>query len=60
MNDLRTPVGLFFSLSGIILVVTGVATDNRAPLESANVDLYCGASVLAFGALMLWLAARRS
>jgi hypothetical protein len=56
MKDLRTPIGIFFSLIGAILAVTGVAAGYRAPLESANVNLYCGASMLIFGAVMLWLS----
>lgn len=60
MNDLRTPIGIFFSLVGLILVATGVMTDNRAPLEAANVNLYCGAPMLVFGGVMLWLARRNA
>jgi hypothetical protein len=60
MRDLRIPIGSFFTLTGVILVVTGVVTQNRAPLETANVNLYCGISILAFGGLMLWLARRGS
>ncbi|MGD0301369.1 MAG: hypothetical protein ABSE86_30190 [Bryobacteraceae bacterium] len=60
MRDLRTPIGLFFTLAGVILAVTGVVTENRAPLETANVNLYCGVSILIFGGVMLWLARRRS
>lgn len=58
MNDLRIPIGMFFALVGVILCATGLAADYRAPLESANVNLYCGASMLIFGAAMLWLARR--
>jgi hypothetical protein len=54
MRDLRIPIGLFFTLAGLILAITGVATDNRAPLETANVNLYCGVSMLVFGELMVW------
>jgi len=43
---------------GAILCVTGIAVDYRAPLESANVNLYCGASMLVFATVMLWLARR--
>jgi hypothetical protein len=60
MRDLRIPIGSFFTLTGVILVVTGVVTQNRAPLETANVNLYCGISILVFGGLMLWLARRSS
>jgi hypothetical protein len=60
MRDLRIPIGLFFALAGVILAVTGLVTENRAPLETANVNLYCGVSILIFGGVMLWLARRRS
>jgi hypothetical protein len=60
MRDLRVPIGLFFGLTGIILAVTGLVTENRAPLETANVNLYCGVSILIFGGVMLWLARRRT
>jgi hypothetical protein len=60
MRDLRIPIGLFFALAGVILAVTGVVTENRAPLETANVNLYCGVSILIFGGVMLWLARRRT
>jgi len=33
-------------------------TENRAPLETVNVDLYSGLSILVFGGLLLWLARR--
>jgi hypothetical protein len=56
MRDLRRPIGIFFSLTGAILTITGIATSYRAPLEAANVNLYCGASMLLFGAVMLWLS----
>lgn len=58
MNDLRVPIGIFFALVGVILCATSLAADYRAPLVSANVNLYCGASMLVFGAVMLWLARR--
>jgi hypothetical protein len=60
MRDLRIPIGLFFALAGVILAVTGLVTENRAPLETANVNLYCGVSILIFGGVMLWLARRRT
>lgn len=47
---------MFFSLTGAILAITGVAASYRAPLESGNVNLYCGASMLLFGGIMLWLS----
>jgi len=60
MSDLRIPIGTFFALVGAILCFVGAATGYQAPLESANVNLYCGISMLTFGALMLWIARRKS
>jgi len=60
MRDLRIPIGSFFALVGAIIAATGLITQNRAPLEAANVNLYCGASMLIFGLVMLWLARRSS
>jgi hypothetical protein len=60
MADLRTPIGIFFLLLGLILGVMGVTAGYRAPLESANVNLYCGLAMLSFGGVMLWLTRRNS
>ena len=60
MNDLRIPIGLFFSLVGLMLVIAGLALDYHAPLTSVNVNLYSGISMLVFGSVMLWLARRAS
>ena len=60
MSDLRIPIGIFFTLVGLLVGITGLATSYRAPLESANVNLYCGISILIFGGVMLWLARRSS
>jgi hypothetical protein len=60
MRDLRIPIGSFFTLVGVILLLTGAVSVNRAPLETANVNLYCGFSMLLFGGVMLWLARRSS
>ena len=57
MMDLRVPVGCFFTLLGLILMGMGVlAPETRAALTTANVNLYCGLVMLAFGAAMLLLA----
>jgi predicted phage tail protein len=57
MLDLRIPSGWFFALLGAILVAMGIfAPETRAALTEANVNLYCGAGMLAFGAFMLILA----
>ena len=60
MLDLRIPTGLFFATTGIILTGLGVfASGLRAALSDANVNLYSGASMLVFGAFLLFLAYRK-
>ncbi|MFB3829696.1 MAG: hypothetical protein ACE15B_23200 [Bryobacteraceae bacterium] len=57
--DLRVPSGLFFLCVGLILTVMGIAAPGtRAAMTQANVNLYCGLFMLAFGAVLLWLARR--
>jgi hypothetical protein len=61
MGDLRTPIGLFFGIIGLILLIVGVADPGaRADLTQVNVNLYCGLSMVIFGSVMLWLARRSS
>jgi amino acid transporter len=55
MLDLRLPSGLFFAITGVLLL--GVSFSNpHAPMTDANVDLYAGAAMLAFGLALLGLA----
>jgi hypothetical protein len=60
MSDLRVSIGAFFAIAGAIVTATGFLSAERAPLDTANVNLYAGAAMLAFGVIMLWLARRRS
>ncbi len=60
MRDLRIPIGFFFALIGAILAITGLVAENRAPLETGNLNLYCGVCMLVFAGVMLWLARRSS
>jgi hypothetical protein len=57
MNDLRNPIGLFFALVGLMLAYDWRET---APLTSAPVNLYVGATMILFGVVMVWLARKRS
>jgi len=57
MSDLRLPIGIFFVMTGILLVVAPAA---RAPLADVPVNGYAGTAMLIFGGAMLWLARRRS
>jgi len=60
MLDLRIPTGLFFAAVGLILLAMGVFfPSERAALTEANVNLYCGLVMLAFGGGMLALSRKR-
>jgi hypothetical protein len=60
--DIRLPMGLLFSLLGVILAVYGLASDH-AMYEThslgQNVNLRWGVIFVLFGAVMLWLARRK-
>jgi hypothetical protein len=59
MLDLRLPSGLFFAITGLILIVLGVVNpESRAPLTPLNINLYEGVAMVAFGAFLLLLSAR--
>jgi hypothetical protein len=61
MLDLRKPTGWFFLLLGVILLGCAfLAPDLRAPLTTANVNLYTGMAMSIFGGVMLWLAKAQS
>jgi hypothetical protein len=54
--DLRLPIGLLFTLLGVLLAGYGLA---RPTLTlGVNINLTWGTAILAFGVLMLALAAR--
>ncbi len=62
--DIRWPIGLMFSLLGLMLVIYGFATGGNAELYhhslDINVNLYWGLLLLVFGGSMLTLAWRGS
>ncbi len=58
--DLRLPIGLLFTLLGLLLLVYGFLSD-RALYEASlgiNVNAWWGLVMLLFGAVMLALARR--
>ncbi|HWR52389.1 MAG TPA: hypothetical protein VN428_14855 [Bryobacteraceae bacterium] len=58
--DLRLPAGYFFGALGIILCALGLIwPEMKAPLTTANVNLYSGAAMLVFGGVMLWAAYKK-
>jgi hypothetical protein len=60
--DIRLPIGMMFSVFGVLLVAYGAATrgDEMYTLHSlgVNVNLWWGMAMLLFGAVMLLLARR--
>jgi len=58
--DVRLPIGLMFSMLGVILVVYGLASGSAIYARSLgiNVDLWWGLVLLAFGLVMLGFAIR--
>lgn len=58
--DLRIPIGGMFTIFGLILIGYGLLSDPAIYQRSLgiNVNLWWGFVLLAFGALMLWLAYR--
>jgi hypothetical protein len=60
MSDLRVSIGGFFTLVGVIVTAMGIVSSNRAPLDTANLNLYSGLAMLAFGVVMLGLARRKT
>jgi len=58
MDDLRVPIGSFFVILGVLLLIAYFAVGTGAPLASSSVNLSAGAAMLLFGVIMLWLARR--
>jgi uncharacterized protein YhhL (DUF1145 family) len=60
--DLRWPIGLMFSLLGVLLTAYGALTGSDAEMYkrslNININLYWGLVLLVFGAMMLILAWR--
>jgi hypothetical protein len=60
--DLRLPLGLMFTIIGVLLAGYGVATDSDTQMYQAslgiNINLGWGAALFVFGAVMLGFALR--
>jgi len=58
--DLRLPIGILFSLFGVILIGTGLMTPAATYTQSLgiNVNLWWGLVMLAFGVVMFAFAMR--
>ena len=62
MDDLRRPLGLLFSVLGVILLLySAIKPESRAALDpGVNVNLWVGLALLVFGLCMLGLSFRRA
>jgi hypothetical protein len=65
--DLRLPIGIMFSIFGVILVIFGLATGKDSMYDQhslgININLGWGAVLLVFGAFMLaltWKASKKA
>jgi hypothetical protein len=56
--DIRWPIGLMFTLIGVLLTGYGVLRRSDSLSLDININLVWGLVLLVFGALMLWLAWR--
>ncbi|HCT30544.1 MAG TPA: hypothetical protein DIW31_07380 [Bacteroidales bacterium] len=61
--DIRIPIGLMFSVIGLIITLFGLFTNSDAEMYakslSININLWMGLLMLAFGGLMLFFARKR-
>jgi uncharacterized membrane protein len=61
--DIKLPIGLMFSILGLLLTVYGFFTaGNQAMYEKSlhvNINLWIGFTMLVFGGVMLVLALRK-
>jgi hypothetical protein len=58
--DIKFPIGLMFTLLGLLLTIFGLFTGNDSVLYSRslgiNINLWSGCGMLIFGLIMLFLA----
>jgi hypothetical protein len=63
MVDIRFPIGLMFSILGVLISIFGIATNGDSGMYQRslgiNVNLIMGIVILAFGAVMLILALKK-
>ena len=63
MVDIRIPIGLMFSILGVIISVYGIITgsDHEMYQKSLgiNINIIMGILMLVFGAVMLWFSRKK-
>lgn len=63
MVDIRMPIGLMFTLVGIIISLFGIFTTNSEMYQKSlgiNVNIIMGLIMLVFGIVMLYFATRKN
>ena len=64
MVDIRIPIGLMFSIVGVLVTIFGIFTSSdEAMYEKSlgvNVNLIMGLIMLVFGVIMLFFALRKT
>ena len=55
--DIRLPIGLMFSVLGVLLIVVGLVL-RQGPSQPLNVNLWWGAVMFVFGVIMFMLGRR--
>jgi protein-S-isoprenylcysteine O-methyltransferase Ste14 len=60
--DIRVPIGLMFTIFGLVLTILGLVTNSNAEMYKRsldiNINLWSGLVILVFGILMLIFALR--
>lgn len=63
MVDIRIPIGLMFTIIGVIISIMGLVTISDTEMYQkslgVNVNLFMGALMLIFGLIMLFFAFRK-
>ena len=63
MVDIRIPIGLMFSILGVLITVFGFVTMTNADMYqkslNINVNIIMGILMLIFGAIMLYFSFRK-
>jgi ABC-type nickel/cobalt efflux system permease component RcnA len=59
--DIRLPIGLLFSILGLVITVFGFMTNGSKIYENSlniNINIYTGIVLVVFGVFMLFMAMR--
>jgi len=61
MQDIRLPIGLLFSIIGVLITIFGLATGGAEMYKHSlgiNVNIWSGICLIIFGVIMLAMAVR--